>query len=84
MLGGASARLQNQIAAWGNITCLLNHNMQKMNNFFVVKQKTQWLTWLLWGMWLGRKKGNLIVAIFWLLKQGRLMINFEAMKLLFF
>ncbi len=34
----------------------------------------------------GEKERKFIqfVTIFWLLKQGRLMINFEAMKLLFF
>jgi hypothetical protein len=59
--------------------------MQKMNSFSAMGEKTQWLTWLLWGMWLGEKKKQCIqfVAIFWLLKQGHPMTNFEAMKLLF-
>jgi hypothetical protein len=37
------------------------------------------------GMWLGRKKKKFIqfVAIFWLLNQGCIMTDFEAMKLLF-
>jgi hypothetical protein len=56
MLGSTMTRLQNQIVMWGNITCLLNHNMQRMSDFSAIGEKTQWLTWLLWGMWLGGKK----------------------------
>jgi hypothetical protein len=56
MLGSTITRLQNQIVMWGNITCLLNHNMQRMSDFSAIGEKTQWLTWLLWGMWLGGKK----------------------------
>ncbi len=40
MLGGASARLQNQIAVWGNITCLLNHNMQRMSGSSIIGENT--------------------------------------------
>jgi len=54
-----SARLQNQITTCGNITCLLNHNMQRMSNSFTMGEKTQWLTWLLWGCGWGEKNGSL-------------------------
>jgi hypothetical protein len=40
MLGGVNVRLQNQTATWGNITCLLNHDMQRMSGSFVVGEKT--------------------------------------------
>lgn len=42
MLGIANARLQDLITTWGNIICLQNHNMQKMNLSSSIGEKMQW------------------------------------------
>jgi hypothetical protein len=53
---------------------------------FYSRGKDTMANMVIMGDAVGEKERKFIqfVTIFWLLKQGRLMINFEAMKLLFF
>jgi hypothetical protein len=82
MMGGANANLQNLIITWANFIYLYNHNMQKLNVSSSIWEKIM-ANIVTMGDVIGEEKINCNLLIFFLLQQGHLLINFEAVKLLF-
>lgn len=68
---------------WGCIIRLWNYNMQKMGDCFKTREKTQWQTWLLWGMQLERGKWfkKIVCCNVLVVEIRSSSIDFEAMKL---
>jgi hypothetical protein len=82
MLGGASARLQNQIATWGNYMFVESQH-SKNEQLFCNRGKDIMANMVFVGDVVGGERKE-VYTIFWLLKQGCPMTNFKEMKLLFF